>query len=100
MTQPTRTGTLRFRQNSAVTVAAVLAVIGGVSLAKWAVYLLPLLLIPLVVAVWGWLAWVRPSFPRIGTTLPTWAWPALAAVAVIFGVLRNVPVGALPTLAP
>jgi hypothetical protein len=45
---------LRFRHNSAVTVAAVLAVIGGVSLAKWAVYLLPLLLIPLAVAVWGW----------------------------------------------
>jgi hypothetical protein len=45
---------LRFRHNSAVTVAAVLAVIGGLSLAKWAVYLLPLLLVPLAIAVWGW----------------------------------------------
>jgi hypothetical protein len=45
---------LRFRHNSAVTVAAVLAVIGGLSLAKWAAYLLPLLLVPLAIAVWGW----------------------------------------------
>jgi hypothetical protein len=45
---------LRFRHNSAITVAALLAVIAGVSLAKWAVYLLPLLLVPLAVAVWGW----------------------------------------------
>jgi hypothetical protein len=45
---------LRFRHNSAITVAAVLAVIGGLSLAKWAVYLLPLLLLPVAIAVWGW----------------------------------------------
>jgi hypothetical protein len=49
-----RTQPLRFRHNSAVTVAAVLAIIGGVSLARWAVYLLPLLLVPLAIAVWGW----------------------------------------------
>ena len=59
-----------------------------------------LLPVVLLVAVWGWLAWVRPSFPRIGTALPTWVWPALAAVAVAFGVLRNLPVDALQTLAP
>ena len=33
-----------------------LALIGGLSLATWAVYLLPLLLVPLAVAVWGWRA--------------------------------------------
>jgi hypothetical protein len=49
-----RNKALRFRYNSAVTVAAVLAVIGGLSLAKWAVYLLPLLLLPIAIAVWGW----------------------------------------------
>jgi hypothetical protein len=59
-----------------------------------------LLPVVLLVAVWGWLAWVRPSFPRIGTAWPTWVWPALAAVAVAFGVLRNLPVDALQTLAP
>jgi len=39
-----------------MTVAAVLALIAGISLATWAVYLLPLLLVPLLVAVWGWRA--------------------------------------------
>ena len=68
----------------------------------WGAALSSNLLLPVVllVAVWGWLAWVRPSFPRIGTTLPTWVWPALAGVAVAFGVLRNLPVDALQTLAP
>ena len=47
---------LRFRHSSATAVAAILALIGGISLATWAVYLLPLLLVPLLVAVWGWRA--------------------------------------------
>lgn len=47
---------LRFRHSAAITVAAVLAIIGGVSIATWAVWLLPLLLVPLAVAVWGWRA--------------------------------------------
>ena len=59
-----------------------------------------LLPVVLLVAVWGWLAWIRPSFPRIGTTLPTWVWPALAGAAVVFGLLRNLPVDALQALAP
>jgi hypothetical protein len=60
------------------------------------------LLLPVVlaIAVWGWLAWWRPSFPRIGAALPGWVWPALAAAALCFGVLRNLPVDALQTLAP
>ncbi len=47
---------VRLRNSSATTVAAVIALIAGVSLATWAPYLLPLLLVPLVVAVWGWRA--------------------------------------------
>jgi hypothetical protein len=60
------------------------------------------LLLPVVVviAVWGWLAWWRPTFPRLGSTLPGWVWPALAAVAAAFGVARNLPVDLLQTLAP
>lgn len=46
----------RFRHSSAITVAGVIAAIAGLSLATWAVYLLPLLLIPVAVAVWGWRA--------------------------------------------
>jgi hypothetical protein len=45
---------LSYRRHSAITVAAVIAIIGGLSLATWAQYLLPLLIIPLGVAVWGW----------------------------------------------
>jgi hypothetical protein len=47
---------LRFRHSTAVSVAAVLVIIGGVSISTWAVWLLPLLLVPLAVAVWGWRA--------------------------------------------
>jgi Bacterial PH domain len=46
--------TLRFRRHSAITVAAIIALISGVSLGTWAPYLLPLLVIPLLVAVWAW----------------------------------------------
>ncbi len=47
---------IRFRHSSAVTVAAIIVMISGVSLATWAPYLLPLLVIPLAVAVWNWRA--------------------------------------------
>jgi len=47
---------LRLRHSPAITVAAVISMIAGTSLARWAVELLPLLIIPLVVAVWGWRA--------------------------------------------
>ena len=34
--------------------AAIIALISGVTLGTWAPYLLPLLVIPLLIAVWGW----------------------------------------------
>ena len=46
--------TLRLRRHSAITVAALIALISGFSLGTWAPYLLPLLVIPLLIAVWGW----------------------------------------------
>jgi hypothetical protein len=46
----------RFRYSSAITVAAVIVIISGLSLATWAPYLLPVLLVPLAVAVWTWRA--------------------------------------------
>jgi hypothetical protein len=48
--------TQRFRYSSAITVAAVIVMISGISLATWAPYLLPVLVVPLAVAVWSWRA--------------------------------------------
>jgi hypothetical protein len=45
---------LRFRHNSAITVAAVVALIATISVGSWQPYLLVLLVIPLAVAIWGW----------------------------------------------
>jgi hypothetical protein len=45
---------LRYRHSSAITVAAIVVMISMLSLATWAPYLLVLLLIPLVVAIWAW----------------------------------------------
>jgi hypothetical protein len=47
---------LRFRLSPAITVAGLVVTIAGLSLATWAPYLLPLLAIPLAVAVYGWRA--------------------------------------------
>jgi hypothetical protein len=60
------------------------------------------LLVPLVLVLvgWLWLAWVWPRVPAITRVVPSWAWPALAGLAVAFAVLRNLPVDALRTLAP
>jgi hypothetical protein len=58
---------LRFRHNAAITVAAVLVIIAGLSLVTWAVYLLPLLLIPLAIAIWGWRA--GTDVDRTGVTV-------------------------------
>jgi PH (Pleckstrin Homology) domain-containing protein len=44
----------RYRRSPALTVAAIIVIIAGTSVASWAPYLLPLLLIPLVVAIWSW----------------------------------------------
>jgi PH (Pleckstrin Homology) domain-containing protein len=46
----------RFRHSPAVTIAAVIAAIGWLSVATWQPYLLVLLLIPLGVAIWSWRA--------------------------------------------
>jgi Bacterial PH domain len=48
--------TLRFRHSSAITVAAVIMMIAGLSIGSWQPYLLVLLLIPFGVAVWSWRA--------------------------------------------
>ncbi|MEV0808522.1 PH domain-containing protein [Micromonospora sp. NPDC050200] len=48
--------TIRFRYNQAILVAAIVAFIGAVPLATAAWYLLPVLLVPLAVAVWAWRA--------------------------------------------
>jgi hypothetical protein len=46
---------IRFRRSSAITVAAVITLLAGVSLFRWAPpYAAVLLLIPLGVAVWSW----------------------------------------------
>ena len=49
------TNAVRFRRSSAVTVAALIVVIAGLSLLTWAQpYVALVLLIPLGVAVWSW----------------------------------------------
>ena len=51
---PMSRAAVSIRHSSAISVAAVIMMIAMVSLATWAPYLLVLLVIPLVVAVWGW----------------------------------------------
>ncbi|WP_433316609.1 PH domain-containing protein [Micromonospora sp. CA-269861] len=48
--------TVRFRYNQAILVAAIIAFIGALPLANARTYLLPVLLVPLAVAVWAWRA--------------------------------------------
>jgi hypothetical protein len=66
------TGTLRFRHSSAITVAAAIAVISGLSIGRWAPYLLPLLIIPVLIGVWAW---------RAGTDVDAEAVTVRAAIA-------------------
>jgi hypothetical protein len=47
---------IRFRYNAAIAVAGVIALIGGVPLLGSSLYFAPVLLVPIVVAVWGWRA--------------------------------------------
>lgn len=51
-----RSDTVRFRYNQAILVAAVIAAIGALPLASARWYLLPVLLVPLAVALWAWRA--------------------------------------------
>jgi hypothetical protein len=53
---PLRAASLKFRHNSALTVAGAVALIGAMPLALSKAWLSPLLLVPLAVAVWGWRA--------------------------------------------
>ncbi|WP_327039268.1 PH domain-containing protein [Micromonospora maris] len=51
-----RTETTRFRHHQAILVGAIIATIGALPLADARAYLLPVLLVPLAVAVWAWRA--------------------------------------------
>ncbi|TDC76101.1 PH domain-containing protein [Micromonospora sp. KC606] len=51
-----RASIIRFRYHQAILVAAIVAVVGALPLATAAWYLLPVLLVPLAVAFWGWRA--------------------------------------------
>jgi Bacterial PH domain len=52
--QHERVSPVRFRRSSAITLAAVVFMIAGLSVVRWAPYLLILLVIPAAVAVWSW----------------------------------------------
>jgi hypothetical protein len=45
---------VQFRRSSALTVAALIVAIAGLSLLTWAPYLVILLVVPLGVALWSW----------------------------------------------
>lgn len=47
---------MKFRYNAAMTIAAVVAFIGAIPVAAFAWYLTPILVVPVLVAVWGWRA--------------------------------------------
>jgi hypothetical protein len=49
-------GGVKFRYNAAITIAAAVAVIGGLPLATTRWYLAPVLVVPLAVGLWGWRA--------------------------------------------
>jgi hypothetical protein len=69
----------KFRYNAAITIAAVVAFFGAVPLATSHAYLLPIALVPILVAVWGWRAGtdVGPAGLRIralfGSRLVPWS---------------------------
>jgi hypothetical protein len=52
--QHERVSTVRFRRSPATALAAVVFMIAALSVARWAPYLLILLVIPAVVAMWSW----------------------------------------------
>lgn len=54
MDDVSRSSHLRFRQPGAILVAAAIATVGALPLAGQAWYLAPVILIPLLVAVWAW----------------------------------------------
>jgi PH (Pleckstrin Homology) domain-containing protein len=76
----------KYRYNAAITIAAVVAFFGTVPLATSRGYLLPLVLIPLLIGVWGW---------RAGTDIG----PAGLRVRALFG-SRLVPWSHVSALVP
>jgi hypothetical protein len=46
--------TAKFRRNTAIMMAGILGVLAGASLGSWAPLLLPVLVIPALIVVWGW----------------------------------------------
>lgn len=55
---PRKTPRIRFRHNIAVAVAGLCGVVAAIPLASARPYLLPILLIPMLIMVWGWRAGV------------------------------------------
>ena len=45
--------TVKFRRNTAIMMAGILGVLAGASLGSWAPLLLPVLVIPALIVVWG-----------------------------------------------
>ena len=76
----------KFRHNAAITIAAVVAFFGTVPLATSRAYLLPIVLVPILVGIWGW---------RAGTDVS----PAGLRVRALFGA-RLVPWSHVAALAP
>ena len=52
----TAASTTKFRYNAAIAVAGLITLIGAIPVASAAWYLLPILLVPLTVTCWAWLA--------------------------------------------
>lgn len=62
---------------------------------------------PVVVlaVIWAWAAWLRRSWGRpvrwrIAAIAPSWTGPALITLAVVYGVVRNIPWSPFRSLAP
>jgi hypothetical protein len=76
----------KFRHNAAITIAAVVAFFGAVPLATSRAYLLPILLVPILIGIWGWRAGtdVSPAGLRVralfGARLVPWSHVAGLAV--------------------
>jgi len=55
----------------------------------------------IVLTAWSWVAWVARSLGRDRLpSVPRWLWKSFALVAVVYGVLRNVPVEPFVSWAP
>ena len=61
----------------------------------------PVVVVAIVVA---WVAWMQVAWGhrpiRVPERVGRWLWPALPALVLLYGVLRNIPVAPLKSLAP